>query len=356
MIPPQPDFGLADTAALDAARLTVATTPVTWPASDLPRRAGVSAFGFGGTGVHLVVEEHAAPPVRPAPVGEPYELVLTARDRAGLVRYARDVARTIAEDGPPPARVADTLARRAPLRERLALVARDAAEAAARLTAAAAALEAGHAVESAPTPAGPPSAARRTPPCTLPPSPLAPRRHWVVDDAAREVAQPARPEPPARRAGGREAAPTPPAPSAAPGEDAASIVLEEVSRTGVFPLADLGEGMTLVAGLGFDSLMLQELAVNIGKRAPAFRSEDLFAPGLTVGGLIALLDPGRTRHEAPGGRPPARRGRPSGAPLPRASTTSRRSPSSRSAWPRSPPAAPTSRTSASTRAPSATPR
>ncbi|MFF3721684.1 aminotransferase class I/II-fold pyridoxal phosphate-dependent enzyme [Streptomyces erythrochromogenes] len=301
VIPPQPDFGLADTAALDAARLTVATTPVTWPASDLPRRAGVSAFGFGGTGVHLVVEEHTAPPVSPAPAGDPYELVLTARDRAGLVRYARDVARTITEDGLPPARVADTLARRAPLRERLALVARDSAEAAARLTEAAAALEAGRPVEHAPTPAGPSSAARRTPPCTLPPSPLAPRRHWVVDDAAREAAEPARPEPPTGRPGGREAAPTPPAPRAAPGQDAASIVLEEVSRTGVFPLADLGEGMTLVAGLGFDSLMLQELAVSIGKRAPAFRSEDLFAPGLTVGGLIALLDPDRTPPAAPGG-------------------------------------------------------
>ncbi|MFD9078817.1 aminotransferase class I/II-fold pyridoxal phosphate-dependent enzyme [Streptomyces erythrochromogenes] len=301
VIPPQPDFGLADTAALDAARLTVATTPVTWPASDLPRRAGVSAFGFGGTGVHLVVEEHTAPPVSPAPAGDTYELVLTAHDRAGLVRYARDVARTITEDGLPPARVADTLARRAPLRERLALVARDSAEAAARLTEAAAALEAGRPVEHAPTPAGPSSAARRTPPCTLPPSPLAPRRHWVVDDAAREAAEPARPEPPTGRPGGREAAPTPPAPRAAPGQDAASIVLEEVSRTGVFPLADLGEGMTLVAGLGFDSLMLQELAVSIGKRAPAFRSEDLFAPGLTVGGLIALLDPDRTPPAAPGG-------------------------------------------------------
>ncbi|MFE5674811.1 aminotransferase class I/II-fold pyridoxal phosphate-dependent enzyme [Streptomyces erythrochromogenes] len=300
VIPPQPDFGLADTAALDAARLTVATTPVTWPASDLPRRAGVSAFGFGGTGVHLVVEEHTAPPVSPAPAGDPYELVLTARDRAGLVRYARDVARTITEDGLPPAGVADTLARRAPLRERLALVARDSAEAAARLTEAAAALEAGRPVEPAPTPAGPSSAARRTPPCTLPPSPLAPRRHWVVDDAAREAAEPARPEPPTGRPGGRAAAPTPPAPRAAPGQDAASIVLEEVSRTGVFPLADLGEGMTLVAGLGFDSLMLQELAVGIGKRAPAFRSEDLFAPGLTVGGLIALLDPDRTPPAAPG--------------------------------------------------------
>ncbi|RSS99765.1 aminotransferase class I/II-fold pyridoxal phosphate-dependent enzyme, partial [Streptomyces sp. WAC05950] len=73
----------------------------------------------------------------------------------------------------------------------------------------------------------------------------------------------------------------------------------EVSRTGVFPLADLSEDMTLVTGLGFDSLMLQELAVNIGKRAPGFRSEDLFAPELTVGGLIALLDPNRARPAAP---------------------------------------------------------
>ncbi|WP_435885883.1 aminotransferase class I/II-fold pyridoxal phosphate-dependent enzyme [Streptomyces erythrochromogenes] len=304
VIPPQPDFGLADTAVLDAARLSVATTPVIWPASGLPRRAGVSAFGFGGTGVHLVVEEHTAPPAGPAPAREPHELVLTARDRAGLARYARDVARTITEDGLPPARVADTLARRASLRERLALVVRDSTEAAARLTAAAAALEAGRAVEPGPTPAEPPHAVRRTPPCTLPPSPLAPRRHWVVDEEAREVAEPARPEPPTGRAGGRPGA----AASAAPGEDAESIVLEEVSRTGVFPLADLGEGMTLVAGLGFDSLMLQELAVNIGKRAPAFRSEDLFTPGLTVGGLIALLDPDRTRPPAPG-RPASRAAR-----------------------------------------------
>ncbi|OLZ59492.1 beta-ketoacyl synthase [Streptomyces amritsarensis] len=323
VIPPQPEFGLADTAALDAARLTVATTPVPWPATDLPRRAGVSAFGFGGTGVHLVVEEATEPPLRPAPAGEPYELVLTARDRTGLVRYARDLARTLTQDGPPLARVADTLARRGPLGERLALVARGPAEAAARLTAAASALEAGRAVEPEPAPAtAAPAAAGRTPPCTLPPSPLAPRRHWVVDDAAREAGEPAPPVV-AARAGGEPAGsapaqvpagpvvPTPsdvPASSVGPGEDAVSIVLEEVSRTGVFPLADLGEDMTLVAGLGFDSLMLQELAVNIGRRAPGFRSEDLFAPGLTVGGLIALLDPDRPRTAAPG-RPPSPRAR-----------------------------------------------
>ncbi|MFE2243757.1 aminotransferase class I/II-fold pyridoxal phosphate-dependent enzyme [Streptomyces virginiae] len=300
VIPPQPEFGLAGTAALDAARLTVATAPVPWSGNGLPRRAGVSAFGFGGTGVHMVVEESPEPPPTRAPAEGPYELVLTARDRPGLARYARDVARTIAEDGPPLARVADTLARRAPLTERLALVARDTADAAVRLAAAASALEAGRAGEYEPATAEP-SSAGRTPPCTLPPSPLAPRRHWVVDDAARQVAElPAGPA--AVRA---DAGPTAPAVSAvsagsaASGEDTASLVLAEVSRTGVFPLADLSEDMTLVTGLGFDSLMLQELAVNIGKRAPGFRSEDLFAPELTVGGLIALLDPNRARPAAP---------------------------------------------------------
>ncbi|MFB7153636.1 aminotransferase class I/II-fold pyridoxal phosphate-dependent enzyme [Streptomyces virginiae] len=307
VIPPQPEFGLAGTAALDAARLTVATAPVPWSGNGLPRRAGVSAFGFGGTGVHMVVEESPEPPPTRAPAEGPYELVLTARDRPGLARYARDVARTIAEDGPPLARVADTLARRAPLTERLALVARDTADAAVRLAAAASALEAGRAGEYEPATAEP-SSAGRTPPCTLPPSPLAPRRHWVVDDAARQVAElPAGPA--AVRA---DAGPTAPAVSAvsagsaASGEDAASLVLAEVSRTGVFPLADLSEDMTLVTGLGFDSLMLQELAVNIGKRAPGFRSEDLFAPELTVGGLIALLDPNRARPAAPA--PPPSRG------------------------------------------------
>ncbi|MGW9074119.1 aminotransferase class I/II-fold pyridoxal phosphate-dependent enzyme, partial [Streptomyces yangpuensis] len=150
----------------------------------------------------------------------------------------------------------------------------------------------------------------RTPPCTLPPSPLAPRRHWVVDDAAREAARPAEPVPsvppaepeePAVTAESAEKAVS--AGSVAPGADAGSIVLDEVSRTGVFPRADLDEDMKLVAGLGFDSLMLQELAVNLAKHAPGFRSEDLFTPELTVGGLIALLDPGRARPTAPGRAP-----------------------------------------------------
>ncbi|WP_250853286.1 polyketide synthase, partial [Streptomyces rhizosphaericus] len=135
VIPPQPEFDLADRSGLDAARLIVPTKPTVWPESGQPRRAGVSAFGFGGTGVHLVVEECATAPARPAPDEGPRLLVLSARDRAGLVRYARELADTLDQDRPPLAGVADTLARRAPLAERLALVAEDTADAVTKLTA-----------------------------------------------------------------------------------------------------------------------------------------------------------------------------------------------------------------------------
>lgn len=88
----------------------------------------------------------------------------------------------------------------------------------------------------------------------------------------------------------------------------ASVVLEEVSRTGVFPLSELREQMLLVDDLGFDSLMLQELEVNIGKRIPGARAEELFSRELTLGRLIEALDPDHPRTAAapaePAVRPP----------------------------------------------------
>ncbi|KPI33595.1 6-deoxyerythronolide-B synthase, 8-amino-7-oxononanoate synthase [Actinobacteria bacterium OV450] len=304
VIPPQPEFEPADPAGLDAARLTIPTRATPWPEPGRPRRAGVSAFGFGGTGVHLVVEEGGREPARPAPDRGPQLLVLSARDRPGLARYARDLAHTLTVDRLPPDRVAATLARRAPLGRRLALVVRDTADAVAQLTAAAQDEEAGRTAGGAPEqasgPARPaaPDTSVRTPPCTLPPSPLAPRRHWVVDDAARAPADP--PDP------GR---PLGPATGAARGADAAgasadSIVLEAVSRTGVFPLSDLDARMTLTTDLGFDSLMLQELEVVLGRRVPGFSSDETYAPGLTIERLITLVAPHLTGAPAPGGPPP----------------------------------------------------
>ncbi|WP_318205571.1 aminotransferase class I/II-fold pyridoxal phosphate-dependent enzyme [Streptomyces sp. SCL15-4] len=320
IVPPQPAFGLADSAGLDAARLTVPTEPVPWPDSGQPRRAGVSAFGFGGTGVHLVLEESATRPDRPVSGTGPHLLVLSARDRSGLARHARELAHVVAAGEPPPAQVADTLARRTLLAERLAVVAEDAADAVARLTEAAEAVAAGRTGDIGPgqwagtvPPDAPADAAgpvpvrlpgetrtaellrlarhavtgrglrpagERLPPLTLPPSPLAPRRHWVVDDSARETVPVDR----AHAAAEAEEAVVP-----APATSAVSaVVREEVSRIGVFPPRDVHERMALVADLGFDSLMLEELEVSIGNRLPGFRTEEMYEPTLTVARLIEL--------------------------------------------------------------------
>ncbi|MFD4786101.1 aminotransferase class I/II-fold pyridoxal phosphate-dependent enzyme [Streptomyces sp. NPDC058459] len=342
VIPPQPTFDLADPGGLDAARLTVPTGPVSWPAGGQPRRAGVSAFGFGGTGVHLVLEESGTPPAAPAPDREPQLLVLSARDRAGLSRHARDLARVLADERPPLAQVADTLARRSFLAERLALVADDADDAVTKLTKAAEAVAAGQDGDLGPgqaagtvAPGTPPQAAppvpgsvsaqartaaldqlarravtgaglrpvtRRMPPSTLPPSPLAPRHHWVVDASRTGTGTPRQaaqaPLTPAHPPETTHPAPEAPAMQAG-GIPAASIVFEEVSRTSVFPLSALSEQATLTNDLGFDSLMLQELETNIGRRIPGFRSEEMFTPGLTVERLIALADPHLVRPTPP---------------------------------------------------------
>ncbi|HEX8132453.1 MAG TPA: beta-ketoacyl synthase N-terminal-like domain-containing protein, partial [Actinomycetes bacterium] len=60
-----------------------------WPATDGPARAGVSAFGFGGTNAHVVLEE--APAVAPARPGDApaYLLPLSARSPEALAARAR---------------------------------------------------------------------------------------------------------------------------------------------------------------------------------------------------------------------------------------------------------------------------
>ena len=61
----------------------VAGQAIPWPRSAEPRRAGVSAFGVGGTNAHVVVEEAPAQACAP-PSGEPQLLLLSARTPAAL--------------------------------------------------------------------------------------------------------------------------------------------------------------------------------------------------------------------------------------------------------------------------------
>jgi amino acid adenylation domain-containing protein len=106
-----------------------------WPESAGPRRAGVSAFGVGGTNVHVVLEQPpAAPPASGANFGSQL-LVLSARSPAALDMARINLAAYLKEH--PDTALADVAhslqtGRRA-FNHRVSLVARDHAEAVARL-------------------------------------------------------------------------------------------------------------------------------------------------------------------------------------------------------------------------------
>ncbi|WP_419897686.1 SDR family NAD(P)-dependent oxidoreductase [Roseomonas sp. USHLN139] len=127
-----------------------------WPAlrdrdgQPLPRRAGVSAFGFGGSNAHLVLQE--APPAPPAvPATGPLLLLVSARTPGLLAETVAGLAAHLAEGAEVDAQaLADTLMLgRMPLAARAALLLRPGADPVAALAALATAL-----VEAAPLPPG----------------------------------------------------------------------------------------------------------------------------------------------------------------------------------------------------------
>ncbi|MGR4879900.1 type I polyketide synthase [Streptomyces sp. LARHCF249] len=124
---PNPDLGIS------AAGLRIADSARPWPAAAGPRRAAVSSFGFGGTNVHVVLEEQPGPalrrlPVRPEAPG-PHLVLLSAGNRALLDRHIGEVLDALDRTpGVPLAAVAHTLGARRPLSARLAIVASDTEE------------------------------------------------------------------------------------------------------------------------------------------------------------------------------------------------------------------------------------
>jgi amino acid adenylation domain-containing protein len=96
-----------------------------WDSAPLPRRAGVSGFGIGGTNAHLVLEE--APERRSEPKNDAAELLLlSAKTEVALKQAAANLAAYLQDSKQPPslADVSHTLATgREQFRHRLSLVA-----------------------------------------------------------------------------------------------------------------------------------------------------------------------------------------------------------------------------------------
>ncbi len=82
----------------------------TWDADGGPRRAGVTSLGYGGTNVHLVLEEAPEPPPPTDTGARPHAILLSARSKAALDAMADRLAKHL-ETHPdlPPAAIAYTL-------------------------------------------------------------------------------------------------------------------------------------------------------------------------------------------------------------------------------------------------------
>jgi acyl transferase domain-containing protein len=125
---PQIDF--------DSSPFYVATRLMDWEANGGPRRAGVSAFGIGGTNAHAVLEE--APEAAPSGPSRPWQLLLlSAKTDTALDAMTGNLAAYLGENPDVPlADAAFTLQTgRRQLDQRRMLVCRDAEDAVAALTA-----------------------------------------------------------------------------------------------------------------------------------------------------------------------------------------------------------------------------
>ncbi|HEX6498629.1 MAG TPA: SDR family NAD(P)-dependent oxidoreductase [Micromonosporaceae bacterium] len=119
--------------AAGEARLRVVTENHPWPRGERPRRAGVSAFGIGGTNAHVVIEE-APLPSRPAARPRPELLIWSARTAAAADAMTGRLAEHLDDTTDRLADVAYTLQTgRRVFEHRRAVVATGTAEAAAAL-------------------------------------------------------------------------------------------------------------------------------------------------------------------------------------------------------------------------------
>lgn len=70
----------------------VNTQLLDWRTTGIPRRAGVSAFGIGGTNVHMILEESSDPPIPDSKPGRSQLIPISARTAAALDTASKNLA------------------------------------------------------------------------------------------------------------------------------------------------------------------------------------------------------------------------------------------------------------------------
>jgi 8-amino-7-oxononanoate synthase len=270
MIFPQPMSGPLR-AELAEAKLRVPVTAETWTRhGGEPRRAGVSAFGFGGTNVHVVLEE-APVTVKPVPVRARQRVTVSAPNRELLATYAGELARAVRESGATAGDVAFTLATRRTETVAVDFDAADTAELVARLEQ----LARG---EVLPVPVVTERPEGNL--ISLPPSPLAERRYWLIDE--NKVAR-------ANGTGGGTEVLT--AEETVDGDDALAVVVASVCAVTAWQPGEVKPEQRFAMDLGFDSLTTLELMTVLGRSLPGMTPppRTIFTPALTVGELAAWI-------------------------------------------------------------------
>ena len=98
-IPPMPNYRRPNPRIdLDGSPFYIPTAVTDWPQGQAPRRAGVSAFGVGGTNVHVVLEEAPHPSTTPKEVEGHYILPLSARNKPALAQMRTNLSNHLAEN------------------------------------------------------------------------------------------------------------------------------------------------------------------------------------------------------------------------------------------------------------------